>query len=416
MNNYNITRLHNGITVVSENISYVKSFSLGFWFNVGSREENSKNNGISHFIEHMLFKGTKKRTARNIADSIESLGGYLNAFTTKEHTCYYGRGLANHIEKTFEVLADMVQYPLFKPADIKKEATVVIDELYDIEDSPEELIFDEFENNLFRSSSLGMPIIGTSENILKFDQKMLSEYISKNYTFGNLYIVASGLVDHEKIIKYVDKYFTKNLASSGKRRKRIDPVKPTDVQIYKDIQQAHLIFGRSAPGMKDDLRIPINLLSHILGEGSSSRLFQSVRERNGIAYQVNSFLNSFFDISSFGIYLSTNEKSIEKAHTIILNEFAKLRNKKVSEKELKKAKEYLKGNLLMSLESTTNRMLRIAQSVIYFDEIETIENSISKIDAVSRDQILYLSNEYLNPETFSKTIISSKNLLMHSAA
>ncbi len=416
MNNFNITRLQNGITVVSENISYVKSFSLGFWFNVGSREENSKNNGISHFIEHMLFKGTKKRTARNIADSIESLGGYLNAFTTKEQTCYYGRGLNNHIEKTFEVLADMVQYPLFKPADIKKEATVVIDELYDIEDTPEELIFDEFENNLFRSSSLGMPIIGTSENILKFDQKMLSEYISKNYTFDNLFIVASGSVDNEKIIKDVDKYFSKDLGSSGKRRKRIDPVKPTDVQIYKDIQQVHLIFGRSAPGMKDDLRIPINLLSHILGEGSSSRLFQSVRERNGIAYQVNSFLNSFFDISSFGIYLSTNEKSIEKAHTIILNEFAKLRNKKVSEKELKKAKEYLKGNLLMSLESTTNRMLRIAQSVIYFDEIETIENSISKIDAVSRDQILYLSNEYLNPETFSKTIVSSKNLLMHSAA
>ncbi len=416
MKNYSITKLDNGITVVSENIHYVKSFSLGFWFNAGSREETANNNGISHFVEHMLFKGTETRSARKIADTVESLGGYLNAFTTKEHTCYYGRGLSDNIEKTFEVLADMIQNSVFRNSEIRKEASVILDELYDIEDTPEELIFDEFESALFRSNSLGLPIIGTKENISKFNRQSILDYVESNYTFDKLFIVASGNINHQDLIRFTEKYFKKDLGRSGKKRDAVRIKAKKDIQIYREIQQAHLILGRSAPGIRDDRRIPINLLSHILGEGSSSRLFQSIREKNGIAYQVNSFLSSFFDVSAFGVYLSTNEKSIEKALNIISNEFAKLRNKKVSEKELKKAKEYLKGNLLMSLESTTNRMLRIAQSVIYFGQIEPVENTISKIDAVSRDQIIHLSNLYLNPDSFSKTIVSSKNLLMHSAA
>ncbi len=165
LSQYNKTILPGGIKIISETVPHIKSFSLGFWFNVGSRDENLKNNGITHFIEHMLFKGTKKRSAKKIADDIESVGGYLNAFTSKEHTCYYGRGLGNHIEKTFEVLADMVQYPAFKPAEIRKEASVVVDELYDIEDNPEELIFDKFEEIIFAGNSLSLPIIGTEKNI-----------------------------------------------------------------------------------------------------------------------------------------------------------------------------------------------------------------------------------------------------------
>ncbi len=416
MQNYKVTTLPNGIKVISEKLPYVKSFSLGFWFNVGSRDENEKTNGISHFIEHMLFKGTGKRNAAQIADEIESLGGYLNAFTSKEHTCFYGRGLAAHIEKTFEVLSDMIQNPAFKKSEIKKEAGVIVDELNDIEDNPEELIFDKFESTIFDGNSLGRPIIGTRDNILNFGKEDLNKFIKKHYTFDNLFIVASGAVDHEKLVEYTEKYFSKNLGKSAVERSAVKLKEAEDLHVYKEIQQAHLLYGRPTYGFNDDERIKVNLLSHILGEGSSSRLFQSIREKNGIAYQVNSFLNSFFDISTFGIYLSTSDKLINKSIDLIDSELKKLRTKKISEKELNKAKEYFKGSIYMSLESTTNRMMRLANSMIYFDRVRSVNETILEINNVTVEDILNLSNEILDEKTMTKVMISSKNLLLYSAA
>ena len=215
MKNINITELPNGIKIISEKISFVKSFSLGFWFNVGSRDETKDNSGISHFLEHMFFKGTKKRSAKKIAEDIESLGGYLNAFTSKEHTCFYGRGLTDHVEKTFEVLADMIQNSVFNPKEIEKESAVVIDELYDIEDSPDEFIFDKFESNVFNGNSLGMPIIGTKKNLRSFRQKDLINFVKENYTFDRFFIVASGNIEHEDLIMFAKKYITKKLKTSN---------------------------------------------------------------------------------------------------------------------------------------------------------------------------------------------------------
>ena len=416
MQNYKVTTLPNGIRVISEKLPYVKSFSLGFWFNVGSRDEDDSTSGISHFIEHMLFKGTEKRDAAIIADEIESLGGYLNAFTSKEHTCYYGRGLAAHIEKTFEVLSDMIQNPSFKNSDINKEAGVIVDELNDIEDNPEELIFDKFESLIFDGNSLGRPIIGTRDNILKFRKEDLKKYIKDHYTFDNLYIVASGAVEHDELIKFTENYFTKDLGKSSDKRSPVPMKQSEDLHVYKEIQQAHLIYGRPTYGYKNQDRIKVNLLSHILGEGSSSRLFQSIREKNGIAYQVNSFLNSFFDISTFGIYLSTSNKLINKSIDLIDSELKKLRTKKITEKELNKAKEYFKGSIYMSLENTTNRMIRLANSMIYFDRIRSLNETISEINNVTVEDILELSNEILDDKTMSKVMISSKDLLLYSAA
>lgn len=416
MQNYKITTLPNGIRVISEKLPYVKSFSLGFWFNTGSRDENDKNNGISHFIEHMLFKGTTKRSSAKIADEIESLGGYLNAFTSKEYTCYYGRGLSRHIEKTFEVLADMIQNPAFKNSEIKKEAGVIVDELYDIEDNPEELIFDKFESAIFDGGDLSRPVIGTEKNILGFKREDLFNFINEHYTFDNLYIVASGAVEHDDLIDFTKKYFTKDLGTSKKKRKEVKLKQSEDLHVYKEIQQSHLIIGCPTYGYKNTSRIKVNLLSHILGEGSSSRLFQSIREKNGIAYQVNSFLNSFFDISTFGVYLSTSDKMIFKAMELIDAEFKKLRNKKITKKELNKAKEYFKGSIFMSLESTTNRMVRLANSMIYFDNIKSIEETIAEIDSVTTEDILEISNELLDENKMNKVVISSKNILLYSAA
>ncbi len=412
----NITKLSNGITVVSEKINYVKSFSLGFWFNVGSRDEQPENNGISHFIEHMFFKGTKSRSAKKIAEDIESLGGYLNAFTSKEHTCLYGRGLAEQLEHTFEVLADMIQNSTFEPKEIIKESKVVIDELYDIEDSPEELIFDKFESNIFIGNSLGMPIIGTEKNLRSFKQKDLFDYIDNNYTLDNFFIVASGKIEHKDLIRLTEKYIKKNFKPVSNKQRNLALQKSHDLHVLKDTLQVHYILGRPTFGFKDSKRIKVAVLSQILGEGSSSRLFQKLREEHGIAYQVNTFLNSFYDISTFGIYLSTNEKSIYKAQSLIFKELKKLKQKRVDEKELERAKEYLIGNILMSLESTTNRMHRIAQSVIYFGKIKSIEETINKIKAVTSDEILELSNELFDNESLVRVVLSSKNYLIEKAA
>ncbi|MBI1932691.1 MAG: insulinase family protein [Ignavibacteriales bacterium] len=410
MNIYNVTKLSNGIRIASEKIEHVNSFSLGFWFNVGSRDETKDTNGISHLIEHMFFKGTKKRSASRISKDIESLGGYLNAFTSKEHTCFYGRGMTKNIEKTFSVLSDMIQDSLFLPKELAKESKVVIDELYDIEDSPEELIFDKFETNIFAGNKLEFPIIGTEENISKFKQNDLLKYIDEHYSINNFYIIASGNIDHEQLIKLTNKYIYKLKSGKRKIRKSFNPKKVNDLFVQKDINQAHLIFGGITYGYVNTDRAISNLITNILGEGSSSRLFLSLRERNGIAYQINSFMNSFYDISTFGVYFSTNESSLKKAKKIVEIEFDKLLQKGVTDKELQSAKEYIKGHVQMSLESTSNRMMRMGNSLMYFDKIKTLEESIAEIDAVSKNDILNYSQILLNPENLSSVLISSKNI------
>jgi predicted Zn-dependent peptidase len=416
LNSYNKTVLPNGIRIISENIPHVQSFSLGFWFDVGSRDENKKNNGITHFIEHMLFKGTKKRSSRRIAEEIEAYGGYLNAFTSKENTCYYGRGLISSLPRTFDVISDMIQNPAFKSAEIKKEIGIVIDELNDINDNPEELIFDKFEEILFTGNSLSMPIIGTEKNIQGFSQKDLFNFIDEKYSFNNMLIAASGNVEHEKLIRLIDKYFIKDLGLRSVKRKLLNIAPAPDHLIKKSVQQVHMILGRATYGYKDKKRITANILSHILGEGSSSRLFQTVREKNGIAYQLNSFLNSFYDVSSFGIYLSTNTKQSDKAQSLVLNEFKKIREKLVSDKELKKAKEYIKGNIILSLESTTSRMFRMANSELYYNRLVTIDEVTKMIDSVTPKEIIAIANEILEENYLTKIIISPPDLILKSAA
>jgi len=416
LNNIEISKLSNSITVVTEKIPQVKSFSLGFFFNVGSRDETPENNGISHFIEHMLFKGTRSRTAKKIAIEIESLGGYLNAFTTKEQTCFYGRGLEHRLPKTFEVLSDMILNSTFDEEEIKKEAKVIIDELNDIEDSPEELIFDVTESLLFKGNSLAMPIIGNKKNILRFNSDELKYYFKRHYGRANLIIAASGAVNHAELVKLTEKFFAKEFGFSESNRKNIFLNQPENRFVYKDIQQTHFIIAKPTYGLTHPKRKIVSLISHILGEGSSSRLFQKLREKNGIAYQVNTFLNSFEDISSFGVYFSTGNENAEQAQYLIFKEFGKMQNLKISLKELNRAKEYLIGNYLMSLENTTNKMYKLANNLIYYGRIKPVEESIEEIKKITLDDIAEVSGNLLEKTTFSSVMISSKNLIIHSAA
>jgi len=416
VDNCKVTTLPNGVKIVSEYIHYLKSFSLGFWFNVGARDENLRNSGISHFIEHMLFKGTKTRTAKQISDEIESYGGYLNAFTSKEHTCYYGRGLSENFKKTFVVLADMIQNPLFKDSHIKKEAGVVIDELKDIDDNPEELIFDKFEETVFDGHNLSYPIIGTEKNILSFTTNILNQYHKANYRLDNLMIAVSGAIEHDEAVKLAEKYFTGKKNSSNQKRKNFIKQTVSNQIIEKEIQQVHSIIGRTTYGFNDARRHKLKVLSTLLGDGSSSRLFQAVREKLGMTYQINSFLNSYEDVSVFGVYFSTNDKQTEKVNEIVRRELNKLRTTEVKSKELSRVKEYIKGSTLMSLENTTNRMIRLANSIYHYGKIVPVEYVLDKIENVTVQDIYKLSKEVLNESTLSTIVIRSKDNSVKKAA
>ena len=407
MDNYYLTTLPGGTKIVSEFIPHVQSFTLGFWFNVGARDESVRNNGISHFIEHMLFKGTKKRSAKMIAEEIESYGGYLNAFTSKEHTCYYSKGLSENLGRTFSVLSDLIQNPLFKEIHIRKEAGVVIDELKDIDDNPEELLYDKFEEIIFNGSKLSFPVIGKENNIRNFNSNTLFNYHGKNYNTDGLLIVASGNLRHDELIKLTEKYITEGKAGRKRSREQFQTNKVKDIFIEKDVQQVHTIIGRATYGYNDKKRIPVRFLSALLGEGSSSRLFLAVREKLGITYQINSFLNSYNDTSAFGVYFSTNQNQYAKVIDIIYREFKKLKDIPITEKELKKVKEYLKGGVVLSLESTTNRMMRIANSILYYDKVFSIEDYLSKIEKITVEDVQRTAKELLNDSKLIKVILKS---------
>lgn len=416
MSNIEITKLSNGISLISEHLPYVKSFSLGFWFKNGSRNENKLNNGVSHFIEHMVFKGTSKRSSRRIAEEIESVGGYLNAFTSKEHTCFYGRGLYQNFSRTFDVLSDIILNPLFRDKDIKKESGVVLDELNDIMDNPDELIFDLFEEKLFDNKGLGLPVIGTEENILKFDNHFLIDFYDKHYRNGEILIVASGFISHKDLVSCAEKYFSNIPTTKYGNTKSVNKTVRSNYTLEKDFQQVHCILGKEAYGYKSEKRIPQLLLSNLLGEGSSSRLFQAVREKQGITYQVNSFINSFSDIASCGIYFSTSERNLNKVLSIINKETEKVLEKEIKTKELDRVKSLTKGGIVMSLENTTNRMIRIANSILNYNRIISLEEIFEKIDRVTIEEIKDIGKELIIVSDMNKVVIcSSKNSKIEAA-
>lgn len=406
--NFKLTELSNGVKVLSEQISHIESFSLGFWFNVGTRDEIKKLNGICHFIEHMLFKGSHKRSARKISDMIESYGGYLNAFTSKENTCYYGRGLSQHVDRTFDVLADMVQYPIFRAGDIKKESGVIIDELHDIEDNPEELIFDKFEEIIFQGNSLAMPIIGNETSITSFDHATLHAFHKQHYNLNNMLISATGNLQHEELVALAEKHIQIKTRERKRKRPFVEGGKPRRITMERDISQVHCIIGRKSYGYKDQERLKLSLLSAILGEGSSSRLFQAVREKQGITYQINTFVNSYYDASAFGVYFSTNEQQVGKAITIIEKELKKIRTEAVPARELKRVKEYMKGSIILGMENTSNRMIRMASNMIYHNRFIPVDEVIAKIDAITSEEILELARQTLDESQLTQLVMFAK--------
>ncbi|GAB7388269.1 pitrilysin family protein [Bacillaceae bacterium] len=393
--------LRNGVRVVIERIPSVRSVALGIWVGTGSKYESIHNNGISHFIEHMLFKGTKNRTAREIAEAFDEIGGNVNAFTSKEYTCYYAKVLDQHTPLALEILADMFFNSLFEPEELEKEKKVVIEEIRMYEDTPDDLVHELIAEATFTDHPLGFRILGTEETVRSFTREHLLEYIDHHYTPDQTVVTAAGNLD-DSFLPLVERYFShferKNL------RKNVLPASFTAKELIrkKETEQAHLCLALPGYPAGHELIYSLILLNNVLGGSMSSRLFQEVREEKGLAYSVFSYHSSFSDTGSFTIYAGTAPEQVDQVVEIIGNILVDLRDKGIKESELAKGKEQLKGSLMLNLESTNSRMSRLGKNELLLGYHLTLDEILQKIDEITLDSVKEVSATlFSHPFSFS---------------
>ncbi len=404
---YRKTVLPGGLSVVTEEIPYLKSISIGLWIEIGSRDEDENNNGIAHFIEHMVFKGTKHFSLRKIAQSLESVGGYLNAFTSKEHTCFYARALDADLGLAVDVLTDLVDHPLFERKEIEKEKQVVLEELKNIEDDPDDLINDYFDESIYQNHPLGYPVIGKAGNIRSFTQEQLFSYLHEHYSNSRIVIAAAGNLRHDHVVELVNLKMNRKRPAARRMARKPGPKShlPIRKTYEKPISQAHICLGTIGYGVKSRQRYPLLLLNTLLGEGMSSRLFQQLRERHGLAYSVYSFTNTMSDAGNFGIYVGTDASHVEQSIALIGKELDKLKAIPVGKAELQRTKSQLKGTMMLSLESMSSRMMRLGSGEMYYGENIPLDEVIRKIDAVTPEEIGETAEKLLRTDKFSTVII-----------
>jgi len=395
---YRKERLDNGIRVITEAIPYVRSVSLGVWFTVGSRLEKAEQSGISHFIEHMLFKGTKNRTAKALAETMDAVGGQLNAFTSREYTCYYAKVLDTHFTLAAEVLADMVLNSLFSPEDIEKEKNVVLEEIKMYEDTPDELVHDLFIQAVWSGHALGNTILGPEAGIRQFDRPAVTEYYARHYTPDNCIIAVAGNIDHAEVMCTLTRCFSGLAGKGGPDREEGPVFRPENAIRQKPTEQVHICLGTQGVGQLDKAVYPLYIINNVIGGGASSRLFQSIREEKGLAYSIYSYQSSFRDAGLFTVYAGMSPECTDNVIQLTLEEFHQLRTQGISEAELAKTKEQLKGSLLLSLESTNSRMTRMAKSEIYYGRVVSPDELIARIDTVTRNEVRELAEAVLDPD------------------
>jgi predicted Zn-dependent peptidase len=356
----------------------------------------------------MVFKGTTNRSVKDIARSIESVGGYMNAFTGKEHTCFYARVLDEHTALAVDVLSDLVLNGTLPAKDLEKEKQVVIEELKNAEDDPDDIIHDYFDKALFGSHPLGYPVIGTELNLRSFTRDDLLKYIQKNYVPNRMVLAAAGNISHDKLVALAEKHFgsrRKRSHAAGSDRKKPQLYHPEKKDFKKPIQQAHICIGNQAWGIKSKHRYPTLVLNTLLGDGMSSRLFQNIREKYGFAHSVYSYATLMSDAGVFSAYIGTDKQHIEASTNLILKEFEKLRSNSVGKAELNRTKAQLKGSMMLSLESIPNRMMRLGTSELYFQDVNPIDGIIKQIDAVHQDDIQAIANDLFREDRLSKVVI-----------
>jgi predicted Zn-dependent peptidase len=383
--------LPNGLRVLSEPMPAVVSSTIGIWVENGSRYEVPAENGVSHFIEHLLFKGTRKRTAAQIAEQIDAVGGVLNAFTGKEYTCYYAKVLGEDLPMATDLLADLFLDSVFDPAEIDRERQVVLQEISQAEDTPDDFIHDLFNLKFWEGHPLALPIFGSIGTVNAINRGLLVSFMGERYRAGRVFVAAAGMVDHERLTAGCARLFG-GITGDG----RPEPTTPPAEQMavinhHKDLEQTHLCIGGPGISQASPLRYASYVLNTALGGGMSSRLFQEVRERRGRVYSIYSFMSSYLDCGYLAIYAGTNPEWIEEVIEVTLGEVGKLVREGLSTAELERAKSQLKGNMLLGMESTESRMNRLARNEIYFGREIPLEELARGIDSVTNDQVVELA-------------------------
>ncbi len=387
--------LPNGVRVVSEQIEGVRSAAVGVWVSQGSAHESPEEMGISHLLEHHVFKGTETRGPREIALALESLGGALDAYTGREHTSFQARVLDEHVPIALEVLGDLVTRPALRASDLALEQEVVLEEIAQVEDTPDDLVFELHGERFWQGHPYGQPILGSPETVSAFSAEEMVALHGSTYTGGNLLVAGAGHLDHEAFVEVVGREF--GGLPSGRRRDAVLPVVGTAtgrVRVERETTQAHLVFGRETVAHSDPRRYPLSLVSHAFGGGMSSRLFQKVREEMGLAYTVFSF-QSFYSCSGLaGVYVGTRPEWREKAEDVIRTEHERLAREGLSAEELTRIKSQVKGQIMLALEATSARLYRLAGFVLHGEPHETLDESLAKIDAVTGEEVQAVAAEF----------------------
>ena len=396
------TTLPSGIRVLSESISSVRSISMGIWIDVGSRDEADSDAGICHFIEHMVFKGTANRRAHQIAQRMESVGGYLNAFTTKEYTCFYARSLDEHLERALDTLSDLILAPSFPTRELEKEKDVVIEEMHMYEDSPEDFVFDLMESQLYKEHPMGRPIIGNEKTVRSFSRQRLADFVNSYFSPNRTVVTVAGNVNHSRLVKMVERRFDhSDRQESRAPRVPLNGYVPGSIVSEKPIHQAHLILGTRTFGAHDHRRIALSVLNTLLGGGMSSTLNQNIRERYGYCYNIYSFANLHSDSGEFGIYVGTDPKKIERSKKLIFRELSNLASHRVSDRKLQAVRNQVKGSVMLSLESMDNRMMSLGRQEVYYKTYKTLDEILEQVATVSSNDLRNLAEQLFKPDQFS---------------
>jgi len=398
--------LPNGIRLVLEKVPSVYSASIGIWVKAGSRHEGAAFHGISHFLEHMLFKGTPTRNAKRIAEELEAVGGSLNAFTTKEYTCYYAKVLAEHLDVAADILTDMFFNSVLDTSDIDKEKKVVLEEIKMYEDSPDEIVHDLFARAVWDEHPLGRSILGTEDSVGEFTREMLQRYFMERYIPDHTVIAVAGNIDITQVITKLTELFGDRKGAATEQDQGVTPVyRPSLLSVEKDTEQVQLCIGTPGlPQQHDDIYV-LHLLNNVLGGGISSRLFQEIREERGLAYSVYSYHTAYSDSGIFSIYAGTSPQNVQELISLIASQITKLRVEGISQEELERTKTQLKGNLLLGMESVGNRMTRMGKSELCFGRVITVEEQLKKMQMVTLEDIRRLISQLFAPNQFALSAI-----------
>jgi len=401
-------KLSNGITVVMEKITYVQSVAVGIFFKAGAVDERPEKAGISHFIEHMMFKGTETRSAKKLAEDADMIGGAINAFTGKENTCYHIKTITENMEAGVEILADMINNSVFDEVEIEKEKHVIIEEIHMIEDTPDELSVELLGESILKSVRTGKSIIGTPETVSSIKREEIIKYIDEYYSAGNIVISVSGNIDEDKTVDVLNQYFSHIKKGSTQRYHEEYIYIPEYIYKRRDIEQTHIALGNIGKAYEDEDHYAMVVYSNILGGSMSSRLFQEVREEKGLAYTVQSFSSSYVDNGFFTIYAAVGHEHTEEAIEAIKEVLVDLRENGVSEYEIKMTKEQIKGNYIFGQESINKRMFSAGRNMLLLGKFISDNEILSKVEKVSNEDIMRMAENLGYLEDYSAVLLSDR--------